>query len=350
MHAGFMVGIALLLVATACEFATWLGRGEQAYAKRAKTLAVITLLTLGCSAINPDGFSHWLYPFQVMSMDASTQIQEWLSPNFHSLLSKLFLFLVMLFFVLNIYRRGKPDLGEILIPSIFIAAAFISRRHMPIAILTMIPYAAIALAGGAAQAFSASRLVRLYNSYTSTSRQLGQKENLLNLGLLLVVLIAALLLQPVYQAKAEAKRNAVIPVGAADFIVSSGLTGKMFNEYHFGGYLIYRLYPQQKVYIDGRADMYGDTFFNQYMDIYRGARNWQTLFDRYPIDYVVCSNNAPIRQLLLARGDFTMVYMDTNNSVLVKNIPRYAAIIAHYAHPLAGPRQNSSDKVDNQPS
>ena len=42
----------------------------------------------------------------------------------------------------------------------------------------------------------------------------------------------------------------------------------MFNEYAFGGYLIFK---GVKAYIDGRADMYGDAFVQQYLAIAGGA-------------------------------------------------------------------------------
>src|SRR5579884_2689378 len=46
------------------------------------------------------------------------------------------------------------------------------------------------------------------------------------------------------------------PVDAVQFIKDYNLQGHMFNEYGFGGYFLYNLYPQQKVFIDGRTDVY----------------------------------------------------------------------------------------------
>ena len=41
--------------------------------------------------------------------------------------------------------------------------------------------------------------------------------------------------------------------GAADFILAHHITGPMFNTYEMGGYLIWRLWPQERVFVDGRA-------------------------------------------------------------------------------------------------
>jgi hypothetical protein len=91
--------------------------------------------------------------------------------------------------------------------------------------------------------------------------------------------------------------------------------------------MIYRLSPAQKVFIDGRAAPYGDAFVKEYLKIFLAQEGWEEAFDRYEIDYVVCARSAPIRQLLLQRGDFVSVYKDEFNSVLVKRIPRFESII-----------------------
>jgi hypothetical protein len=44
-----------------------------------------------------------------------------------------------------------------------------------------------------------------------------------------------------------------LPSGAADFVLTHHITGRMFNTYEYGGYLIWRLWPQERVFIDGRA-------------------------------------------------------------------------------------------------
>lgn len=327
MHAGFMAGIALLALAAAGE---WLsGRRSSA-----ATLAKVTLATLLCSAVNPDFVHHWLYPFQVMAMDASGVISEWKSPDMHTLRGKLFLLLLIGFFILNIYRNNKPDWTELAIPLFFIAAAFTSARHIPLAMLSMMPFAAAALADGAGTTLAGMLPERIRRRPAALEAgELGAWEGRLNVGLLQLVILITLLVQPAFGKFADTRRNAMLPVGATHFILDSGLRGRMFNEYRFGGYLIYHLYPQQKVFIDGRPDMYGDAFFHTYGTIFTGSHGWQQAFDHYNIDYVVCSRDAPIRQLLLARGDFTLVYDDAFDSVLVRNAPEYAGLIARYGVP-----------------
>jgi hypothetical protein len=43
------------------------------------------------------------------------------------------------------------------------------------------------------------------------------------------------------------------PSGAAQFLIDNHITAPLFNPYEAGGYLIWRLWPQERVFIDGRA-------------------------------------------------------------------------------------------------
>ena len=337
IHGGYVVGIALLMLFTTCEFISYWqsDRLDKAYRDQLIKLAIITLITAFSSAINPYFISHWLYPINVMSMEASRSIiTEWRSPDFHLLFFQYYLFLILGFFIVYAYRKLKPDLTEVIIPVFFIAMGFVSSRHMPFAILTVIPFTGIAFVKGAAATWSESAVGMMCKKHITSGRQLGNTEYLLNWVFTLVAAIGLLLSYPIVEQMIQKNRDKIIPVKATEFIVETGLSGRMFNTYHFGGYLIYRLYPDQRVFIDGRADMYGDGFIQEYRKIANGESGWEKVFDKYAIDYVICMRDAPIGQLLMVRGDFKLVYDDGENSILVKDIPRYAQIISNYEqHP-----------------
>ena len=63
--------------------------------------------------------------------------------------------------------------------------------------------------------------------------------------------------------------NVNVPVSALAHVPRQLLSQPVINEYAFGGYL--DLYNGVKVYIDGRADMYGDAFVQEYLAIVGGA-------------------------------------------------------------------------------
>ncbi len=72
-----------------------------------------------------------------------------------------------------------------------------------------------------------------------------------------------------------------------------------------------------------------------YLKTSNGREGWDATIDKYSIDYAIVSNRKPIRQLLLTRGDFHLVYQDDHTSVVVRDDPRYAELIARFAHKVA---------------
>jgi len=157
------------------------------------------------------------------------------------------------------------------------------------------------------------------------------KEQRINWTLLIVAGLTLALSYPAQRKKEEAAVATFLPVAAADFLIANHIRGKMFNSYQYGGYLIFRLYPAQKVFVYPRTDIYHNDGFVQKLDaILQGRPNWKKLFDRYEIDYVVCESNAALRQLLLEDGDFRLVFDDGNHSVLLKNVEKFRDLIERY--------------------
>ncbi|MGH8613613.1 MAG: hypothetical protein ACREYF_16755, partial [Gammaproteobacteria bacterium] len=293
-------------------------------------LSAVGLLTVLATTVNPYFVEHWLYPFQVLNMDlAASVISEWQSPNFHQFIFKVYLVLALAFLVLTAYRRTKPDLTEIVLPVAFILMAFVSRRHIPLAALALIPFSAAALRD--------TRLPLLYRESAGRGKDLGAREYLINWAALGAVAVALVLRYPVKHAEAAAAMDERLPVKAVEFIQGAGIEGRMFNEFGFGGYLIQQLYPAQRVFIYGVPDVFGDEFLKRYLDIYNGAPAWEQAFDEYRIDYVLVRRKAPLRQILLARGDLKLVYDDEHNSVLVKDIPRFRDLISKYGRAAGSP-------------
>jgi len=68
------------------------------------------------------------------------------------------------------------------------------------------------------------------------------------------------------------------PNKAVDFLVEHGVKGNFFNDFNSGAYLIGRAYPNIKVYIDGRTEVYGGAFFKQYQEIF--VKGNVELFDK----------------------------------------------------------------------
>ena len=125
------------------------------------------------------------------------------------------------------------------------------------------------------------------------------------------------------------------PSGAADFIREHRLPGRLFNTYEYGGFLMWKLWPEQQVFIDGRA--LSESLFEDYGRIlynYQGGA--QALLDRYNVDILVLNafeyNNGPIYFLAPLLADprqttWTLVYSDPQAMVFARRPPAGMAVL-----------------------
>ena len=84
----------------------------------------------------------------------------------------------------------------------------------------------------------------------------------------------------------------------------------MFNSYNWGGYLLFTLWPDYPVFVDGRTDLYDDDFLRQYISIYVADDGWQELLDEYQIQLVVVETNSILAKLLRTDPAWHEAYRD----------------------------------------
>lgn len=335
-HGGYVAGLVLLVMFAACEWLIYLLQKEHAQKERLKKLTVIAVVTIAATLINPYFVDHWIYPFTVMNMDASQNlITEWRSPDFHTLRWKFFLLLVFSALSAAIYSEKRPDFTELVLSIFFISAAFISIRHAPISVLAILFLSSVTLRHVPfTRIFSfvkTDQLLAHYRRLVGKGNDLGKTEYLFNWILLIITLIGCLLYYPVFHKDDEDKMNKTVPVKAVQFISDAGISGRGFSIYHYGGYLINQFYPEQLVFIDGRADLYGDKFIQEYLQIIEARAGWKEKLENHRIDYVIIARKSALQELLQTSADFKLVYEDEVNAVLLKNDARFASIIAKYA-------------------
>jgi hypothetical protein len=91
------------------------------------------------------------------------------------------------------------------------------------------------------------------------------------------------------------------------------------NNYNWGGYFIWKLYPEYRVYIDGRADLYGDTFMDELAaSYYLKTDAWRIPFETWRIRTVILPPDAPLVTALKDLPDWQTIYADDQAIVLVK--------------------------------
>ena len=62
----------------------------------------------------------------------------------------------------------------------------------------------------------------------------------------------------------------------------------MFNPYGWGGYLIFSLYPDYQVFVDGRTVLHGGALLRDHYTILHENPGYQTLIDdKYQFDFMI---------------------------------------------------------------
>jgi hypothetical protein len=132
------------------------------------------------------------------------------------------------------------------------------------------------------------------------------------------------------------------PDSGASFIKESGLKGNMFNFYDWGGYLIWRLSPERKVFSDGRQ-LSEEAFLQTLSILYAveepnvgGKPFYKALLDDYQVTYIIVPLNyadgemIPLTQKMINNGQWSVVFSSANTIIFVKHTPENEPLIDRY--------------------
>ena len=135
-------------------------------------------------------------------------------------------------------------------------------------------------------------------------------------GLLVISGVSLAVLRSV-PASQEAEIAAVQPVEAVAWLQAHPVGSRIFNEYEWGGYIGLKM-PEEPIFIDGRADVYGDAIIAEYVRTIGLETDPQTTFDKYRIDHVVFPSDSPLGHWLDESGGWQRVYGDRTAAIWVR--------------------------------
>jgi hypothetical protein len=304
LHAGFALGLGLiaLFFLTVVLDRQW------------KLLRPLVLTGLACAVVvplNPNGFRIFLYPLQTLtSPSMAALIDEWSSPDFHQpMFLPLAVFMFATFAVLALAPR-QPRAGELFLLLATAFGALRSARHIPIFALVAAPIFAEHLGD----------LMKARGWDRGLTRETRATSGSLLLSLLLIITPLSLAAFQFWRFVSQQESYVLLrnPVAAVDFIQAQHLPGPIYNRYGWGGYLIFRLYPEYRVYVDGRADVYGDEFLFEMVNTYDGRNGWREPLDRYGVRTALISPDVPLASLLRIDQGWQKVYEDKQAVIFTK--------------------------------
>ena len=315
LHAGFAMGLALILLTIlGLTLERWLSPGESSTGfRQVRTLFLVWLLCVGAVIVNPNGARLYSYPFETLRSPAMMKyISEWWSPNFQQ---PMFMPLAVLIFATGAalaLGRKQVRLKELLLLSATGIAALRSGRNVPFFGIVAIPLLA-------AHSWSWISTQRWGHWFTRPEEEVKQGAILLNLLLFVLVPLGLAATRVSRSVSDQVTFNSQsLPAAATDFVRSNKLPQPIYNEYGWGGYLIWRLSPEYQVYIDGRADVYGDAFLEEFLMVHSGEPRWHEPLDRYGIQTVMIKPDAALASLLKLEPGWQNVFEDSQATIFTR--------------------------------
>ncbi len=332
LHGGYLLAPALvLLVAVGLALDEWVGSPSQRDAwgrspqqastrssrlfagiRRATPLLVVAVLCTAAIAVSPHGTRMYSYPFETLGSEVMAEnLRDWLSPNFHRPSMIPFALLMFATAAALALSPKRPRPSEVLLAAVTGLAALRSGRHIPLFALVAIPLLA-------EHAWLWLKDVPGGRWLAAPDREPTRPKALFHMAVLVAVILWTALrfgVIIVEQRKSEAE---VFPRAAVEYLRNERPPQPLFHRYDWGGYLLWYLHPMYYSYIDGRADLHGDAFMEEYFRTYRGRSRWRQTLERWKIQSALVEPEAPIASLLRQDPAWEKVYEDRQAVVFIR--------------------------------
>lgn len=299
LHAGYPLGLALILLAGMSIVLD----GNR---RRLLHLALVFALCLVAITMNPHGVRMFAYPFQTQySPVQMAVITEWNAPNFRENDTLPFLFLIL--GIVGVLGLSKKKISWFDLLSLIFACflSLRSKRHVSFLSLVSIPV----LAEHSWNWISSTPYGQRITAGGVTRERL--------LPALLVLTVVAVHLPAVFQTIRSPVNLSEKPVAAARSLEEQNLKNNVFSKYEWNDYLIWTV-PSRKVFIDGRADLYGDEFLMEFILLYTEGSNWEAIFERFGVNTAIVEPSSRLPSLIKQNPAWSEVYNDGQAMIFVR--------------------------------
>ncbi|MGH9557268.1 MAG: hypothetical protein ACRD2Y_15735 [Terriglobales bacterium] len=280
--------------------------------RRVLPLLVVAVLCTLAIAVNPHGARMYSYPIETLRSPVMAEnLRDWLSPNFHRPSMVPFALLLFATGAALALSPKRPKPSEVLMAAVAGLAALRSGRHIPIFALVAIPLLA-------EHGWLWLKERPWGRWLAAPDRQPARLKALFHMAVLAVMILWAALRFAVIINQQRASEAEVFPRAAVEYIRAEKPPQPLFHRYDWGGYLLWYLHPEYRSYIDGRADVHGDAFMEEYFRTYRGRSRWQESLERWKVQSALVEPEAPIASLLRLDPAWEKVYEDKQAVLFVK--------------------------------
>ena len=261
IHGGFIVGLGYLVL--------------DGLRRRDRTRIMDVGAAVGASVLTAHGWGVWEIIWKFAgSTEALDLIVEWLPPDFSGF--ELFPFALGIVTLLLGAIRGRLTPRDLWVVIPFVLFSFTANRAVPIAALALGPF-----------------FVR--SVVPSQTRALSRPSPMLSFANAAIAVTVVLV--PIIVPLAGGLDKELFAVEAIEHLAP----GAAFHDDAVGGYLIYAKWPERQVYIDDRAELYGETSVD-FVRARAAHSEWSGVFEEFGIRQALLKIDDPLTQVLVASG------------------------------------------------
>src|SRR5580658_7086017 len=321
LHGGFVAGI-VMVGAYGCgellQFALSSDReaGRAALARALRYLAC-AFACLAASLVNP--YTYHLHQHVIAYLRDpyySLHISEFFSLSFHHPIAIFFEAMLLLGAgaAFQSFKKGSYTEGVLLL--VWAHAALLATRNIPLFMIVAVPPVAAMLADWLARApeFNVAGWLRVAaEKFNAVAAEMTETDKIGRWHVVSaagVALVAALLFSPNPPKTFRAEFDPNSYPAAAVAMIGRDSGARVFAPDQWGDYLIYRLYPGTRVFLDGRSDFYGPDFVQKAVDVLNVKYGWQQTLDKFGVNTILLPPSMPLAGALKECSRWRLVYDD----------------------------------------
>jgi hypothetical protein len=289
--------------------------GEGFLGVQVKQLSLIGVISILVTFLNPSGWRLWETSLgYLQNRYLVSHTAEYLPPNFHDPSTWPFMGMIVLSMVLLGRRRDRITLTGLFLLGGWTIMALYSVRNVPLYCLVVTPILGEVIAEGPSQ-----------SKNTKLQYRLLQIERSLKGGFLPVVVLVGVAIAYVngvildFQGRGNIFLPEIFPIKATSLIESTDPTGQMFNYFPWGGYLLYRLWPAEQVFIDGQTDFYGELLTREYEKVITMSEGWEDVLEKYKVSWVLMPSDSLFVRQVRSIPDWKLIFENQTAALLIQH-------------------------------
>jgi hypothetical protein len=324
VHPSFFVGVLLLLLAgleDALQELMARRSWRTAYERCFPLLLSATTCTLA-SLLNPYSWHlHWNI-FQTLTSGLVTNIQEYQSVNFRYTPTGFFECMLLLAAASVFWSLQAKKISLVISVIFWVHAALLAGRNIPLFLMVAAPLVACMFEDVLSRLKTSPGIGAVCATISEICEEIRPWEKLKRLhavSALATVVLAALFASGAsgFEGRFDPDR---FPATAIPTVEASSAR-RIFASDYWGGYLIYRLYPSKRVFIDGRADVFGRELSNTAVGILEAHHDWSQQLNHFAVDMVIIKPDVPLATVLKTSPGWRMLFDDGKAIVFQAKLP-----------------------------